>query len=329
MYFEVLGPWVQPPRNAARSDPPMFLAGVAIFVSFMVVLAGAAALLVRRNLRLQRGDRRGALRLATFVFSTLTLANLFHADHTTALLPEFHLVYQILSQGVFVAAGIWLTHMALEPAVRRRWPNALISWSRLLVGRFLDPLVGRDVLVGVLASLVVSLELALASLAPAWFGRPPLAPGLNATTLSAPWHVAYYFFLSPPLALAHSLVALFLLYVLHAVVKRTWAARLLFFLALFVPAVSALREDPLVASVALGIYVAVWVALLVRFGLLSSSVFVFTFVVLENTPLTLDWSAWYAGRAYAVLAFFVALLLAAFYTSLGGKALFGKALLED
>jgi hypothetical protein len=32
--------------------------------------------------------------------------------------------------------------------VRRRWPATLVSWSRLLAGRFRDPLVGRDVLAG-------------------------------------------------------------------------------------------------------------------------------------------------------------------------------------
>jgi len=67
----------------------------------------------------------------------------------------------------------------------------------------------------------------------------------------------------------------------------------------------------------------------IRLGQLSSTVFLFTLYVLVRTPLTLDWSAWYAGRSFAVLGFFAALLLIAFYTSLGGKPLFGKALLED
>ncbi len=30
--------------------------------------------------------------------------------------------------------------------MRRRWPHAIISWTRLLSGRFNDPLVGRDLL---------------------------------------------------------------------------------------------------------------------------------------------------------------------------------------
>ena len=38
--------------------------------------------------------------------------------------------------------------MAVEPFARRTWPKLLISWQRLLNGRFRDPLVGRDVLLG-------------------------------------------------------------------------------------------------------------------------------------------------------------------------------------
>ena len=34
--------------------------------------------------------------------------------------------------------------------VRRRWPQTMISWSRLLTGQFRDPLVGRDILFGVM-----------------------------------------------------------------------------------------------------------------------------------------------------------------------------------
>ena len=51
--------------------------------------------------------------------------------------------------------------------------------------------------------------------------------------------------------------------------------------------------------------------------------------MLEDAPLTLDWSVGYAGRSFAVLGLFASLLIFAFYTSLGGKPLFGKPVLED
>ena len=45
-------------------------------------------------------------------------------------------------------AFLWLFYIALEPDLRQRWPHRIISWSRLLAGRWHDPLVGRDLLIG-------------------------------------------------------------------------------------------------------------------------------------------------------------------------------------
>jgi serine/threonine-protein kinase len=58
---------------------------------------------------------------------------------------------EFLVWGLGWSCFIWALYIALEPYVRRRWPATLVSWSRLLAGRFRDPLVGRDVLVGCLA----------------------------------------------------------------------------------------------------------------------------------------------------------------------------------
>jgi len=40
----------------------------------------------------------------------------------------------------FVSFAMWLFYIALEPYVRRLWPKTLVSWHRLLAGRFR----GRD-----------------------------------------------------------------------------------------------------------------------------------------------------------------------------------------
>jgi serine/threonine-protein kinase len=327
VHFEVLGPWVQPAREAAGSDRRDVATSI-VFAVFILAVGVAAAVLVRRNLRLQRGDRRGALRLAAFSFATVTLAGLARADHTSSLVAEHHLIIQIVSQSLFLAMGSWIAYMALEPAVRRRWPDTLISWSRLLAGRFGDPLVGRDALVGILAGLLAAALQPLARLVPAWLGGTPLPPVSHGAALSAPWPVAYFFLLSPAVAMTQSLLALFFYYVLHALVGRARVAWLLFFL-FWMPLATGLAEDLVVAGATLIVFFAIWVFVLRRLGLLSSSIFLFTFYTLLRTPLTLDWSAWYAGRSFAVLGFFVALLAFAFHASLGGKPLFGRRLLED
>ncbi len=33
---------------------------------------------------------------------------------------------------------VWLLYLALEPAVRSRWPHAIVTWNRVLAGRWKD-----------------------------------------------------------------------------------------------------------------------------------------------------------------------------------------------
>src|SRR6185503_2875447 len=66
-YFEVLWPWQRP----LRQEPPPRRSAEAVrqltYVLLVVAATLAAALLARRNWRLGRGDRRGALRVAVYV----------------------------------------------------------------------------------------------------------------------------------------------------------------------------------------------------------------------------------------------------------------------
>ena len=55
---------------------------------------------------------------------------------------------------------MWVLYLALEPYVRRYWPQAMISWTRALGGRWRDPLVGRDVLYGVVLGVLSAISMA-------------------------------------------------------------------------------------------------------------------------------------------------------------------------
>ena len=121
------------------------------------------------------GDRRGAFRLAAFVFSASAVAWIFGAHHV-ANLSEFPLFIDALIWGLARSFFIWLLYNALEPYVRRRWPATLVSWSRLLAGDFRNPLVGRDVLLGCLtgpASVAIG---RLVWFVTVWLGYPPPRP---------------------------------------------------------------------------------------------------------------------------------------------------------
>ncbi len=88
-------------------------------------------------------------------------------------------------------------------------------------------------------------------------------------------------------------------------------------------------RDPLGAAAQAATISAIVVFVPVRFGMLASVTLWVTLLVLGIAPLTLNWSSWYAGRSFAVLGLFATLLVAAAYTSLGGKPIFGQALLDD
>ncbi len=66
-----------------------------------------------------------------------------------------------------------------------------------------------------------------------------------------------------------------------------------------------------------------------RVGLLALWVFYFADHLLTAYPLTLDFSSWYAGRSFVVLAIVAGLALYAFRLSLGGKPAFAATRLEQ
>lgn len=46
------------------------------------------------------------------------------------------------------AAALWFAYLALEPEVRARWPHSIVTWNRVLAGRWWDAQVGSHVLIG-------------------------------------------------------------------------------------------------------------------------------------------------------------------------------------
>jgi len=104
---------------------------LALFFFLAVVLGGVV--LARRNVRLGRGDRRGAFRLALFVFLAFMFLWVIGANHVPTLY-EIGLVVMAVSWALFVAGLVWVVYVALEPYVRRHWPKD-ICINRLTAGQ--------------------------------------------------------------------------------------------------------------------------------------------------------------------------------------------------
>jgi hypothetical protein len=162
--FRVLAPWTRPSESSPVSfgslSTPMFIVGV-------LALPAAAGLLAWRNARNGRGDRRGAFRLAAFLFLFSLLSALAAAHHVPTA-TEFALLFAALRYAAAFAGLGWVLFMAFEPQLRRRAPESLISWNRLLAGRPWDAMVGGHLLVGV--ALGVLILCVTNAFAPLWSG---------------------------------------------------------------------------------------------------------------------------------------------------------------
>lgn len=146
---------------------------MGLHILFMVVLA----LLARRNLGLGRGDRKLAFRLAGFFFA-MTILHWFFGAHHVPEGSQLEIFFGALYRGFFAFGLAWLFYIALEPYARRLWPRSMISWVRLLDGRFRDPLVGRDVLMGCVFGIVGGLIFQIPRVAAGWLGYTPPRPDL-------------------------------------------------------------------------------------------------------------------------------------------------------
>ena len=116
--------------------------GVLIMTALVVGIFFA-----RRNLRLGRGDRRNAKRLALFVLGAEALS-------WAMRLPQVSL--QNLPYMAFGAVPVWILYMAIEPYVRRKGSQLLVSWTRLLSGEWQDPLIAHDTLVGMAFGIIMA-----------------------------------------------------------------------------------------------------------------------------------------------------------------------------
>ena len=135
VYFRVVPPWRE--DRQALVDLPAIL--------FVVVMAGCLVL-VPRNIRRRNADVVGAIKIGIVAFGVAEICWLLEAPHQTSL-TELMIVVQGVVRSLFQALGLILAYLSLEPLLRRLWPTLLVSWSRLVQGRWRDPLIGRDLLI--------------------------------------------------------------------------------------------------------------------------------------------------------------------------------------
>jgi hypothetical protein len=296
-----------------------------LFFFAILALSGAAAWLARRNALLGRGDRQGATRLAGAVF-VAAFANALLVLHP-ALVGTIQALVAILLVPTGFAALARLFYLACEPYFRRRYPDLLVSWARLIGGRFADPLVGRDLLGGLLLGCASFLVLVAVKAAPAFVtsgGETPLL--FDAGTLGGIRGVAAGASGRLQFSLMDTLLFTGIFFVATLLLRRRFLASGLLWAFAFTT--GAGRENALLEVPASALVAGLIVLALLRFGLVGLAAFFVARYMLFGVPLTLDFSTWYAGYG----AFFVLVVLAlagwGFWTARGSGPLFGPSALD-
>ena len=329
VYFEIINSWDQPLRQVERTRVTRVrIFEIVILCVFVVVMAGGV-LLARRSLRLGLGDRRGAFRVGFFLFAALLLMWLFDGHHE----PTFEEIFSFLGYvqwALFMAGFVWLLYIALEPFVRRRWPERTISWNRLLAGEFRDPLVGRDILIGAVFGALLILNNYLAALLPGWLGLPPAIPFIDTGTKL----LGLRYFVSGLTGLIFAsffigFILLFVMLLLLIILRKSWLAALVAWLIMSAVLALAFSENGSVSMIFGPTGAALYVVLLYRYGLLALLSSLFFFHLWVFFPITTEFSAWYAGDFVLALIMLVGLAAYGFYTSLGGQKVFRGQLLQD
>ena len=325
IYFQVIWPWTRPLRAQPFEPSWGERLGNGLIVFLLACALVGGLVMARQNLRLGRGDRQGALRLAVFVFGLSMLSGVAHATHTPSVSEEWELLVRLMGGALFGAATTWIYYLALEPIVRRRWPDTIIGWTRVLSGRLRDPLVGRDLLVGTLAGTCGVMVLALPGVIDPWLGQAlPMPTFGELNVLQGPAHWAAIVTGSLAFSVVKSLVALLLLVVFRIWLRRDWAAGA--GVALVVALITTLSDSPrvdLVYGVA-GILTGALIAfVLVRFGVLALVTADFVIDMLVNFPVAAPFGTGYGAAALFAFILLGGLLVHALRSILAGRPVVG------
>lgn len=277
-----------------------------------------SVVLTRRNLLCGKADLIRAKRFAIlgFIFSGLGWLGRAHFVPTFAMV---NLVSTNVAYWLMLAALMWLLYMAIEPTLRARWPQSIVTWNRALSGRLLDAQVSAHVLVGIGLGLILAIPI-FARISAAYFGEFTF----NSEDLN--W--------SGPLswlgstagraesALFSAFLLFFILFGLKVLLRRDWAAAIGTAIVLTIQASGQFTgPNPWGDATAVFLVGCLITFALLRFGLLTGVAAVFVLNSVTNLALSTNLATWFAPYELATMLMIAALACWTFYRSLGTQNL--------
>ena len=317
----VLYPWNQKPdavdslSNVQIRD--VWIYGMVALTVFFVIL------MARRNWMLGRADRAGAfhIALASFLLHAVAWAGTFHPVADFSMLD---MLVNAVGEWLLGAAVLWFAYLALEPEIRARWPHSIVTWNRVLAGRWRDAQVGSHILIG--ATVGTGL----------WIFFKVVIVLIFRSGQNADWDVSLGGLLGARAWIGH-----------HASgAQDALSTGLFVFLTIF--AMRQIFRNELVAAVAaaamftvangdlhgpqwwlIGLVYVVAISgliyVLLRVGLVATIAASFFIDALNGMALSTDWNAWYMPASVATFLLLLGISVFAFWRSLGGRALIEDA----
>ncbi|HLY15917.1 MAG TPA: serine/threonine-protein kinase [Bryobacteraceae bacterium] len=296
---------------ANRLQGILLLTLSAVGLLFVVLLA-------RRNWRLGRVDRKGALRIfiARCVLGVFAWLGAVHPVPDESMIPYF---FSNCAIWLMWGAALALLYVALEPLVRARWPHTIVTWNRLLAGRWLDAQVSSHILIGATAGALI--WVAAEGFGDWQIGELGTLNGLSSALGARQWLAAHTNIMAE--ALFFGLIVFFSICGLRRLVKKDIPAAILASLFLL------LGNGDIFTSpswkVSLIIHLAIYSVLLfvlLRLGLVATMAAVLFIDSTNLITLGADWKTWYAPAGLASFLFLLGIAVFAFWRSLGTRELF-------
>jgi hypothetical protein len=288
--------------------------------AFLKLALGVAGffgiLLARSNWKKERVDKKGALRLAAACFA-LVVVTWSGLTHPIASGGMWSFLWSITANALLDAAILWVLYLALEPAVRARWPHAIVTWNRMLAGRWQDAQVGSHILIGA-ALGTAAWALLFIPMGP----KNTLSSGISLWPLlgTRQWVASYAANLAD--ALMFGPLYFFTIFGLRRILKRDWlaaiAASVLFTLSQNELFTDAHWERTAATFILL---YSILMFVLLRVGLVTLVSALFFLNALNRLCLGFDLHAWWAADGLATMTLIIAMASYAFWRSIGTREL--------
>lgn len=288
--FRIYWPWEE---IKSRSEAKSTRQAISNTVFFVMTLVGifCGLFYAIKNIRGDRTDRKGAIRVAACAFLFSATMGLF-ALHVVPDLDMAGYIWEQTGRALLWGFTLWIVYLALEPPVRARWPHSLITWSRLLSGQFRDARVGSHLLLGCAAGVLGGGVFLVRWRWSMDHGGTPSGP--TVTLLNGfNWYIVH---IADRLfgCIFWGIAVFFLLSGLRLILKKDWLASLAAaFLMLFVESNVVHTTQPWIdIPLYLGLYGLISF-LTLRVGLLVAVTAIFTLNTSADLAVGSEWSAWF------------------------------------